>query len=162
MKLSQMILSHGLQKTLLLVDERTKTDILNYIPVWIKKCEILIEISKRIFDITQGKRNGHFWVTTQNKNLTYGEVITKMLDLDEELSKAYTSDWVFSNIMNHTETGNWDLQNRLTHEFTGARFIEYGGETSKMNHFMKGQRDLKWMIIHVVRFIEVGKSILRS
>ena len=146
----------------MVVDKNAKIDIVNYIPIWVEHCENLIKIAIKIFDITQGKRNGHFWVTTQNTNLTYGEVITKMLDLDEELSNVYTSDWVFTNIMNHTEIGNWNLQNRLINEFTGARFIEYAGENSKMNHFMKGQRDLKWMIIHVVRFIEIGKTILRS
>jgi hypothetical protein len=162
MKLSELIMNHGLQKTLIIVDDRTKIDILCYIPTWVERCKKLIEISTEIYNITQGNRYGHFWVTANNKMITYGEIFTKMLDLEEELSNTYTSDWMFKNIMIYTERGNWTLQNKLVSEFHGARKIEFSNETAKMNEFMKGQRDLKWMIIHVAKFINIGKAILNS
>ena len=162
MLLNELLLKYGLQKTLILVDKSTKIEILNYIPKWVKHCDILIDISTKIFDITQGARNGHFWVTIKKENLTYGEVFSKMLDLGEELSEIYMSNWVFTHIMVHTEQGNWTLQNILTDEFTGARHIEFSSENAKMDQFLKGQRKLKWMIIHVTRFIETGKIILNS
>jgi hypothetical protein len=162
MKLSDQLLKFGLQKTLLSADSQTRTDIINYIPNWLDCCEKLIKTSVKIYNITQGKRNGHFWVTTKKENLTYGEVFSKMLDLGEELSEIYMSNWVFTHIMVHTEQGNWTLQNILTDEFTGARKLEFSDETSKMNQFLKGQRDLKWMIIHVSRFIQLGKTLLNS
>ena len=115
-----------------------------------------------IFDITNGKRQGNFWSTIKNQEMTYGEVLTKMLDLEENLSMIYYSDWVFKNIMIITEEGNWTLQNELTKEFTGARHLEFSSETSKMDQFLRGQINLKWMIIHVTRFIETGKIILNS
>ena len=94
--------------------------------------------------------------------MTYGEVFTRMLDLEENLSIVYNSDWIFKNIMLYTEKGNWTLQNELIKEFTGARHLEYSSETSKMDQFLRGQINLKWMIIHVTRFIKTGKIILNS
>ena len=94
--------------------------------------------------------------------MTYGEVFTEMLDLEEDLSRVYNSDWIFKNIMSHTERGNWTLQNELISEFTGARHLEYSSEKSKMDQFLRGQINLKWMIIHVTRFIKTGKLILNS
>ena len=162
MKLENMILKYGLQETLKRVDLPTKILILKNIGTWIKNCRTLIDISTKIFDITQGRRSGNFWETTKKVIMTYGEVFTKMLDLDEDLSKTYNSDWVFKNIMTKTEEGNWALQNKLIDEFTGARHLEFSSEVAKMNQFLKGQRKLKWMIIHVTRFIETGKLILKS
>ena len=162
MKLHELVMLHGLQKTLLLVDNKTKFAIINYIPKWVKNCENLIKLATEIYNITQGKRHEHLWLTTTNQKLTYGEVFTKMLDLDEKISEIYMSDWVFNNIMIFTEEGNWDLQNQLKIEFTGARELEYGGENTKMNHFLGGQRKIKWMIIHIVRFIKTGKTLLSS
>jgi hypothetical protein len=162
MKLNDLIMKKGLQKTIILVDKNTQIEILNYIGVWIENCKKLIKISINIFDITNGTRQGNFWLTMQKQIMTYGEVFTKMLDLEEHLSQIYNSDWIFKNIMIFTEEGNWTLQNELIKEFTGARHLEYSSETMKMNQFLRGQIKLKWMIIHVTRFIETGKLILRS
>ena len=162
MKLHELIMLHGLQKTLILVDNKTKVAILNYIPTWVKNCEKLIILAAEIYDITQGKRQKHFWLTTSNQKLTYGEIFTKMLDLDENLSKIYMSDWLFTNIIAITEEGSWELQNQLKIEFTGARELEYSGENIKMNHFLAGQRKFKWMIIHIERFISTGKILLNT
>jgi hypothetical protein len=162
MKLHELVMLHGLQKTLLLVDKQTKFAILNYIPKWVENCENLIKLASEIYNITQGKRQQHLWLTTTNKKLTYGEVFTKMLDLDEKISEIYLSDWIFNNIMFITEEGNWELQNQLKIEFTGARELEYGGENIKRNQFLKGQRKLKWMIIHIDRFIKTGITLLSS
>ena len=162
MKLHELIMSQGLQKTILQVNQDTKVEILKYIGVWIENCQKLIEISVDIFNITNGKRHGNFWTTTKNVKMTYGEVFTKMLDLEENLSIVYNSDWIFKNIMLYTEKGNWTLQNELIKEFTGARHLEYSSETSKMDQFLRGQINLKWMIIHVTRFIKTGKIILNS
>ena len=162
MRLEQILMSQGLQKTLILVNQQTKILILRYIGTWIQNCKKLIKISIKIFDITQGKRVGNLWSTIKEVKLTYGEIFTIMLDLDEDLSQIYKSDWIFNNIMCTTEEGNWALQNTLYHEFTGARNIEFSSENAKMNQFLKGQRKLKWMIIHVTRFIETGKIILNS
>jgi hypothetical protein len=162
MRLNELIMLHGLQKTLILVDIKTKIAILGYIPKWLENCEKLIKLAAEIYNITQGKRQKHFWLTTTNQKLTYGEIFTKMLDLDEKISEIYMSDWIFKNIMTITEEGNWDLQNQLIIEFTGARELEYGGEIVKMNHFLAGQRKLKWMIIHIEKFILTGKTLLNS
>jgi hypothetical protein len=162
MRLEQILMEQGLQKTLILVNQPTQIIILKYIGTWLKNCRELIKISTQIFDITQGKRVGNFWETSNKIKMTYGEVFTKMLDLDEDLSQVYKSDWIFNNIMCKTEKGNWSLQNKLIKEFTGARHLEFSSEKAKMNHFFKGQRKLKWMIIHVTRFIETGKIILNS
>jgi predicted RNA-binding protein len=162
MKLNELIMRKGLQKTILQANTNLKIEILKYIGVWIENCHKLIKISLDIFDITNGKRQGNFWSTIKNQEMTYGEVFTKMLDLEENLSMIYNSDWVFKNIMIITEEGNWTLQNELTKEFTGARHLEFSSETSKMDQFLRGQRNLKWMIIHVTRFIETGKLILKS
>jgi predicted RNA-binding protein len=155
-------MSQGLQKTIILVNKNTKIDILIYIGVWIENCQKLIKISTDIFNITKGRRRGNFWLTTKNQEMTYGEVFTKMLDLEEDLSRVYNSDWIFKNIMLYTEKGNWTLQNELNNEFTGARNLEFSSETLKMDQFLRGQINLKWMIIHVTRFIETGKLILNS
>jgi hypothetical protein len=152
----------GLQKTIIMANKSTQIEILKYIGVWIENCKKLIKISVDIFNIANGTRQGNFWLTMNNQIMTYGEVFTKMLDLDENLSHVYNSDWIFKNIMRFTEEGNWTLQNELIREFTGARHLEYSSEVSKMNQFLRGQINLKWMIIHVTRFIETGKLILKS
>jgi hypothetical protein len=162
MRLHELVMLHGLQKTLILVDNKTKIATLNYIPTWVENCEKLIKLAAEIYDITQGKRQKHLWLTTTSQKLTYGEIFTKMLDLEEKISEIYMSDWIFKNIMIITEEGNWDLQNQLKIEFTGARELEYGGENIKMNHFLGGQRKIKWMIIHIERFILTGKTLLNT
>jgi hypothetical protein len=138
-----MSLTHGLQKTLILADKRTKDNILKYIPEWVATCEKLIQISLEIYNLTQGKRCKTFWLTTKNERLTYGELFTKILDIDEELSKTNTGDWVFRNIMQITENGNWELQNNLNTEFIGARFLEFSSDTNKMDQFLRRQKNLK-------------------
>ena len=57
-----MSLTHGLQKTLILADKRTKDNILKYIPEWVATCEKLIQISLEIYNLTQGKRCKTFWL----------------------------------------------------------------------------------------------------